>query len=66
MKKLTVEFEARFKATIEVDDEATEEEIHDAVCDIDIPENNQCKYVSDSFEPDEPEEVDEPDTQSVA
>jgi len=52
MKKITVQFEARFQATLEVPDDATEEDIQDAVADIDIPENDECKYVADTFDPD--------------
>lgn len=51
MKKITVEFEARCQATLEVPDDATEEDIQDAVADIDIPENDECKYIADTFEP---------------
>ena len=37
MKKITVEFEALFKATLEVPDDASDEDIEDAVAEIDIP-----------------------------
>ena len=56
MKELTVEFTARFKAIIQVEDDASDEDIHDAICDVDVPENDQCKYIPDTFEPNDPEE----------
>jgi hypothetical protein len=51
MKKVTVHYSATFESTIEVPDDATLDDIEDKMNDIDIPENDGSKYVSDSFEP---------------
>lgn len=50
-KTLVVTFTATFKAKVCVPDNATQSDIDDAVADIDIPENDQCEYVPDTFEP---------------
>jgi len=42
-----VEFEACFVSDITVEDG---ECLSDAVCDVNIPENNECKYVENSFD----------------
>jgi hypothetical protein len=53
MKTITVEFSARFTAKVQVDDDASPSDVADAIADIDIPENAQCTYIADSFEPDD-------------
>lgn len=51
MKKVTVRYTATFQATIEVKDDATPREIGEELANLNIPEDDLSKYVSDSFEP---------------
>lgn len=53
MKEFNVPFTVKMKARIRLEDG---ESLEDAISDIDIPENHQCFYVQDSFEPGTPEE----------
>jgi hypothetical protein len=46
MKAVTVRFSAIFETKIFVD---SEDDIDDAVADIEIPESEDCKYVSDTY-----------------
>jgi hypothetical protein len=50
--KLEVEYTVKFKATVEVDDNATEQELMDACGDVDIPEGgaHNSEYVTASFD----------------
>jgi hypothetical protein len=50
-KKIIVEYTARFQSIIEVDENATPDDILEAMTDIDIPENEGSEYVGDTFEP---------------
>ena len=54
MREFSVPFTVRMKARIRLEDG---ENLEDAISDIDIPENHQCFYVVDSFEPGTPEEL---------
>jgi len=46
MKEITVRFSAIFETKIFVD---SEDDVEDAIADIDIPESEDCKYVSDTY-----------------
>ena len=46
MKAVTVRFSVIFETKIFVD---SEDDIDDAVADIEIPESEDCKYVSDTY-----------------
>lgn len=46
--KIKVKFTATFEAVIDVSDK---KDVDSAISNIDIPENEQCSYVEDSFEP---------------
>jgi len=48
MKYYKVKFAAKFEATVEVEEG---ESLEDAISDIDIPENAQCRYEPETFEP---------------
>jgi hypothetical protein len=50
-KTVKVYFTAKFEATMQVFENATKDDIFDQMSDIDIPENDACKYVSNTFEP---------------
>jgi len=54
MTKMTIRFSAWFNATIEVEDPSNLQEIENAISGIDIPENEQCKYAVNSFNPEDP------------
>lgn len=47
MPKVLVRFKAIYETHVNVNQETS---LQDAVSDIDIPENDDCKYVDDSFE----------------
>lgn len=51
MKKVNCRFTASFDVTMEVPDNATPEEIGEELANIEIPENDLCRYLQDSFEP---------------
>ena len=48
MKEYEVTFSVEMKARVTIEGD---EDLDDAISDIDIPENDQCKYVENSFEP---------------
>ena len=50
-KKIIVEYTARFRSTIEVEENATSQDILEAMSDINIPEDKGSEYVGDTFEP---------------
>lgn len=52
--KVKITFTASFETIIEVEDD---QNINDAISDIDIPENSSCKYIDDSFEVNSEEEL---------
>lgn len=49
MKKLIVRWEAQFETEIEVEDNATEQEIMDAAADIDVESKENTQYISDTW-----------------
>lgn len=50
-KTVKVRYAVTFEATIEVPENATPREIGEELSDINIPEDANSKYVSDTFEP---------------
>lgn len=50
MKTIKVRFRVTFEAMIQVKDNAKMDDIMDEVSKIDIPENDICSYIPDSFE----------------
>ena len=48
--KVKARFTAEFEATLEVADNATPEDIGEALADCEIPETADCKYVEDTFD----------------
>ena len=51
MKKVKVQYTVTFEATLEIEDNATPQEIGDELSNINIPEDELSKYVEDTFEP---------------
>ena len=47
MKTIKVKFSVEYETVINVNDN---DDVEDAVVNIEIPENDLCKYVKDSFE----------------
>lgn len=47
MKEVTVRFSATFETKIFVEDE---DDVDDAISDIDIPESEDCAYIADTFD----------------
>lgn len=52
MKTVTVKFSVQFTHTFEVDDNTTDKQIMDEISNINIPEDDEVKYVEDTFEVD--------------
>lgn len=52
--KMKVKFTVSYETVIEIDDQ---EDLEDAISDIDIPEGENVKYVEDSFEVESQEEI---------
>ena len=45
-----MKYKVRFTATFETWVECDKEDLQDAICDVNIPEDNETKYVSDTIE----------------
>ena len=49
--KVKCRFTAEFEVELDVPDNATAQDIGEELSNVNIPENDGCSYVSDTFEP---------------